>query len=110
MPKYLFKSHLNVQGLEGTLKDGGTGRRAAVKSAGEALGGKLEAFYYAFGSTDAYVIMELPDNAAALAAAASVVLSGAGGVETVVLIEPEEIDATAETMSRMADAYRPPGG
>ena len=27
MPKYMFKSRLNVKGLEGTLADGGTGRQ-----------------------------------------------------------------------------------
>ena len=31
----------------------------------ESAGGKLESFYFAFGATDAYVIVDLPDNVAA---------------------------------------------
>lgn len=106
MAKYLFKSHLNVKGLEGTLKDGGTGRVAAVREALASAGGSLECMYYAFGDTDVYAIAELPDNASAAAVAAAVGLSGTGHVETVVLIEPAEIDAAAAKTY----TYRPPGG
>jgi len=106
VPKYLFKSRLNALGLEGTLNDGGTGRRVAVTEALAALGGSLECFYYGFGSTDAYAIVELPGNVEAAAAAVAVGMSGAGSVETVVLIDPEEMDSVAQ----IATSYRPPGG
>jgi GYD domain len=43
----------------------------------EALGGKLESFYFAFGDVDAYVTVELPDNEAATAVALAV--NGSGG-------------------------------
>ena len=33
------------------------------------LGGKLESFYFAFGQTDAYVVLDLPDNQSAAAEA-----------------------------------------
>ena len=72
MPKYLFKSQLNVEGVKGTLADGGTGRRDAVKKAVESVGGNLESFYYAFGDTDTYVIVELPSDAHAAAVADAV--------------------------------------
>ena len=39
-----------------SLKEGGSSRRAEVKHAIEALGGKMEAFYFAYGHVDAYVI------------------------------------------------------
>ncbi len=105
MPKYLFKSHLNSEGVKGTLADGGTGRRDAVKKAVESVGGNLESFYYAFGETDAYVIVELPSEAHAAAAALQPAISGTGSVETVVLIEPETIDQVATIHTD----YRAPG-
>ena len=106
MPKYLFKAQLSVKGLEGTMQDGGTGRRRALTDALEAMGGSLESFYYAFGGTDVYLVADLPDNVTAAATAITVALSGTGSVETVVLIEPEEFDAVAN----MTVDYRPPGG
>lgn len=105
MPKFLFKARLNTHGIKGTLDEGGTGRRDAVKKAAEAVGGSLEAFYYAFGETDAYVIVDLPSHAHAVATAAAVGLSGTGDVETVVLIEPETMDEVASIHTD----YRPPG-
>ena len=41
------------------------------------LGGTVEAFYFAFGQSDAYVIADLPDNVSAAAVASAVGASGA---------------------------------
>ena len=49
------------------MKDGGTKRRQAAEQAIKSAGGTLEAFYFAFGDNDAYVISEGPDNATAAA-------------------------------------------
>ena len=106
MPKYMFKSHLNVQGVKGTMADGGVKRKAAVEAALASVGGSLEAMYYAFGDTDAYAIVDLPSHAHAVSAAAMVVSSGTGSVETVVLIDPSTVD---EAGAIQAD-YSPPGG
>lgn len=105
MPKYLLKSRLSPQGIKGTMKEGGTARRTAVKEAIEAVGGKLEVFYYAFGSTDAYVIVDLPSDAHAVASSLTVGLSGTGSVETVVLVTPETMDEAAQIHTE----YRAPG-
>lgn len=107
MPKYLSIASFSQEGLKGTLKEGGTKRRDAVGRAIESLGGKLEAFYYAFGEDDAYVIAEMPDNVAAAATSVTVAASGATSkIRTVVLITPEEMDE----VSKRQIAYRPPGG
>ena len=54
------------EGLKGLLKDGGTKRReVVVEQLAKSLGGKLEAFYYAFGDDDLFVIFDLPDNVSA---------------------------------------------
>jgi uncharacterized protein with GYD domain len=68
-------------------------------------GGTLEAFYYAFGETDVYVIVELPDNASAAALALTVNSSGSAAVKTTVLITPEEVDQAV----KKTPSYRPPG-
>ncbi|MFH1103850.1 MAG: GYD domain-containing protein [Actinomycetota bacterium] len=106
MQKYLLKASLSPEGARGTMKEGGTARRAAATKAVEGLGGKVESFYYAFGDTDAYLIVDLPDNVAAVAMAMAVSTSGAVAAETVVLITPEEVDRAA----KMTVAFRPPGG
>jgi uncharacterized protein with GYD domain len=105
MPKYLFISSLTQEGLRGTLSEGGTARRDAIRRATEGLGGKLEAYYYAFGDRDAYTIVDLPDNATAAAASAAVSAGGAAKVTTVVLITPEEMD---EVGKKNVQAYVPP--
>jgi len=67
----------------------------------------MESFHFAFGSDDAYIIADLPDNRAAIALAATVGATGAiSDYETVVLLEPEEIDQAI----RQTVDYRPPGG
>jgi uncharacterized protein with GYD domain len=67
MPKYLFQATCTVDGIKGLEKDKASGRAAAVRSAVEALGGRMEAFYLAFGERDVVVIADLPDNTSATA-------------------------------------------
>lgn len=105
MPKFLFKTTLSQQGMQGTIKEGATGRRAQIEELTKGLGGTLEAFYYAFGETDAYVIADVPDNETAAAVAMAVAASGAATVETVVLLTPEQVE---EAAGKTVD-YRPPG-
>jgi uncharacterized protein with GYD domain len=105
MPKFLVKASYTVDGVKGVRTAGGGSRRDAVAALAESAGGKLESFHFAFGDTDAYVIVDLPDNESATAVALTVGASGGASVETVVLLTPEEVDAAAK---RSVD-YRPPG-
>jgi uncharacterized protein with GYD domain len=109
MPKYLIRASLNKKGVKGVLKEGGTARRKAVQEATEALGGKLEAFYYAFGETDVFVILDYPDTVTVSAAALVVNASGTSSVQTTVLITPEEVDQAVALANDKMAAYRPPG-
>ena len=106
MPKYLFKSSYRAEGVRGLVKHGGSARVQVAANLAADLGGSLESFYFAFGSPDAYIIAELPDNAAAAAWAMAVSGSGAVAVETVVLVSAEEMDAAA----KKAPGYTPPRG
>ena len=105
MPTYLWQGSYTSEGAKGLVKDGGTKRRATVKQMVEQAGGKLQAFYFALGESDVYVIAELPD--AATAAAVSLAVNGTGAVslKTTVLLSPEDFDAAA----KKSIAYRPPG-
>ncbi len=106
MPKYLVEASITVEGLKGTLQEGGTARHTAVKEAVESLGGTLESFYYAFGDTDVVGIADMPSPEAMAAFAATVGASGTAAVKTTVLLTPEDVDAAA----KMTPRYRPPGG
>ena len=105
MPKYLVLADYNAEGIKGVLDKGGTSRRDALDALCTAAGGKLESFYFAFGDTDAYVTVDLPDNATAAALCMTAAASGLVDVRTVALLTPEEIDAAGQA----SVVYRPPG-
>jgi uncharacterized protein with GYD domain len=105
MAKYLIKASYMPEGAKGLLKEGGTKRREAAAQALTNAGGKLEAFYFAFGETDAFVVVEAPDHASVSAASLAINASGAVRTETVVLLTPEELDQAAKKHV----AYRAPG-
>ena len=105
MPKYLIQASYVGEGVKGLLKDGGTKRRAAAEAAAKSLGGKLEAFYFAFGDTDAFVVVDLPDNVAMSAMALTVGATGMVRSKTTVLLTPEEVDKVIQTTA----SYRAPG-
>jgi len=105
MAKYMICSTYTEDGLKGLIKDGGTKRVAATKQAVESLGGKLEAFYFAYGDNDAYFIVDQPDNVNVIAGILLANASGAVKLKTIPLITPEEVDkAVKKTMD-----WRPPG-
>ena len=106
MAKFLWMASYTTDGVKGVLKDGGTSRRDAVQKMIESAGGKMEAFYFAFGDADVYVIADFPDNGSAAAVSATVNASGAVELGTVTLLTPEEVD---EAVKKSVD-YRAPGG
>ena len=107
MAKYLIKASYTMEGAKGLLKDGGSLRRTAAEQALKSAGGTLEAFYFAFGDTDAFALVDAPDHATVAAASLAINASGAVRTETVVLLTPEEIDAAAKKVVNVK--YRAPG-
>lgn len=105
MPKYLVQANYVGEGLKGLLKEGGSSRRAAVEKLFSSVGGKVEAFYFAFGDTDLFVIADVPDNFTAAAISLTVNAAGAATAKVTVLLTPEEIDAAV----KKTPGYRPPG-
>ncbi len=105
MPKYLIQGNYTAEGAKGLLKDGGSKRVKAAKAAAKTVGGKIDAFYFAFGGTDVFAIVDVPDNASMTAMSLTVAGSGAIGITTTVLLTPQEVDDA----SKKAVAYKPPG-
>jgi uncharacterized protein with GYD domain len=105
MPKYLLQASYTTEGIQGLVGDSASGRRADVQAAVKAVGGKVEAFYFAFGADDVIIILDLPDNVTA--AAIGLTTSGSGGVRvrTTPLLSVEEVDKALEVKMR----YRAPG-
>ena len=69
------------------------------------MGGKLESYHFAFGDTDYFIIVDLPDNNAAAAVSLTVGASGAIANRTTVLLTAAEVDEAV----KKSPAYRPPG-
>ena len=62
MAKYLITASYSAVGLKGLQKDKASGRQDAVRQACESMGGRLEAFYLAFGEDDVVTIVDLPET------------------------------------------------
>ncbi|NJN82003.1 MAG: GYD domain-containing protein [Caldilineaceae bacterium] len=105
MAKYLIRGSYAPSGVRALINDGGSRRREVVEQAVRSLGGSLEAFYFAFGEHDLYIIVDLPDHKAAIAASLVTNASGTVGSSTSVLLLPEEVDVAAA----IAVDYVPPG-
>ena len=105
MPKYLLEVNYTLEGIKGVVAKGGSARKAAASAAAKSVGGKVDAFYFAFGSPDVYCVVDMPDNEAAAALALVVSAGGGASVNTVVLLTPEEVDAATKKDVK----YKPPG-
>jgi uncharacterized protein with GYD domain len=91
MPKYLCQGSYTEDGLKGLVKEGGSKRRTIVEQLIKEMGGRLEAFHFAFGSDDFVIILDLPSNVDTAAQA-----SGAVKSRITILLVPEEIDQAAK--------------
>ena len=105
MPKFLVEVKYSLDGAKGLMAEGGSSWVAASKTLIESLGGRLETFYFAFGEADGYIIVDMPDNISAAAAALAARASGGVMSRMVVLLTPEEIDAASQKQGN----YRAPG-
>ena len=105
MPKYLISASYSAECLRGLQRDKASGRLAAVTTAVEGVGGKIESLYYALGEDDVYVIVELPDNVSAAALGIAVSAAGLVRTRTTALMTVEEVDRALEKSVN----YRAPG-
>src|SRR3990172_1759723 len=83
-------------------------RRDAARKYIESVGGKLNGFWYAFGTYDGYCVWEAPDNVSM--AAVALAISGGGALssfQTTVLLSVEETMASLHKAGEVQ--YRAPG-
>jgi uncharacterized protein with GYD domain len=105
MPKYLLQVNYTSEGARGLHKDGGVKRREVAAFTAQSLGGKLDAFYFAFGHYDVVCLCDMPDAVTMAALSLAVTESGAAETSTTVLLSAEDMDAAVSKHS----AYRKPG-
>ncbi|WP_406839079.1 GYD domain-containing protein [Streptomyces sp. AHU1] len=105
MPKFLIHARYTPEGAKGVLKEGASGRRAAVDHVVAGLGGTVEAMYFAFGEDDLVCILDFPDAVSMAAVSLRVKASGALHTRATPLLTLDEIDEAA----RREVAFRPPG-
>jgi uncharacterized protein with GYD domain len=105
VPKYLFTGSYTQSGIKGVLAEGGSARRDAVSRLAESGGGKLESFYWSFGSDDFHLVVDLPSDTSAAGIAMTVAASGAATIRTTVLLTAEQVDAATQ----VSPSYRAPG-
>jgi uncharacterized protein with GYD domain len=105
MAKFLIKGTYTTDGAKALMTEGGTRRKAAVEKMLSGLGGKVEAFYFALGDSDVYVIVDVPDTISGAALSLAVNASGTVRISSVMLMTPEELDAAC----KKTVSYRAPG-
>jgi uncharacterized protein with GYD domain len=105
MAAFLVQFSYTEQGVKGLLKEGGSKRREATEQLIKSVGGKLVAYYFAFGDYDGFAIIEGVENINAATAALVVGASGAVKTKTTVLLTAEEVDKA----TKMSGTYRAPG-
>ncbi len=76
MPKYLFEVDYSVEAPRACSRRAAASAAPSVEAALKSVGGKLEAFYFTFGTRDAILICELPNDEAAIALSMNVGASG----------------------------------
>ena len=105
MTKFMVKASYTAAGTKGLMKEGGSSRKTTVGNLIKGLGGSMEAFYYAFGETDVYVLCDLPDATTAVALSLAINATGMVTTSTIPLLSVEDIDAAC----KKSGAYRAPG-
>lgn len=100
MPKYMFQVRYTQLGVQEIIDQGGAARMQSAVEVMDAVGGTLDAWYYALGDTDAYAIAELPDDESAAAVSLRVNARGAVSVKAIKLLSADQIDSALRKVPR----------
>src|SRR5215467_4270671 len=105
MSKYMISANYTAEGMAGVRAAGAKSRVDAVSTMLDAMGGSLESFHFAFGDTDVFAIVDVPDDESAAAVAIAINSSGAVNTSTTKLLTVDQID---EALRRTVN-YQAPG-
>ena len=110
MSHYLIRwqySNTSAKALVGKPHD----RTGAAHALVEGFGGKLHAFYLAFGDYDGVAICEFPDNTSVAACSMAAAATGAyTRFETTGLLTAHEAEAAMKRAHDTKTGYKPPTG
>jgi uncharacterized protein with GYD domain len=104
MAKYLIRVRDNPSALQGAIKEGFAAREKYMRGLIEAQGGKVEAWYHAYGEDDLIVIVDI-EPAAGMAISLALNQSGAVRQTTTPLLTSAEMDEARAKLPQ----YRAPG-
>ena len=106
MTRYLYEAALTPQAFAGFIKNP-QDRAQTFRTLYEAVGGKLEEYYFAVGQNTVYVVGQFPDEIAVEALGMAVMAGGA-----VTSVKATAILTAAEAVEAMKKAgsigYKPP--
>ena len=90
--RYLVRAVLTAEGLKNLRKQPPTALKAGVAKFVESVGGKLEFWFFDFGNSTAYSVIDYPDEISA--ATAQLSTNGAGFARVTIrpLLSAEEMD------------------
>ena len=108
MAKYLVQAAYTSEAWAAQIKNP-QNRLEAVRAVVDRLGGKVDAFYVAFGEYDIVGIVDFPDNVSE--AAFSIAVAGGGALKALRTTPLMSIEDALEAKKRAGTAgYQPPGG
>jgi uncharacterized protein with GYD domain len=90
--RYLVRAVLTAEGLKNLRKQPPTALKTGVAKFVESVGGKLEFWFFDFGNTTAYSVIDYPGEIAAATAQLSTNSSGFAHVTIRPLLSAEEMD------------------
>jgi uncharacterized protein with GYD domain len=107
--KFLFFFDLKAETVAAAMERP-SDRAEVVGKLCEAVGGRLESYYWMLGEHDGLVIAYVPDSAAAAAISLAVTSSGSfSHLETHELIPSDQIQGVLDRAKRGREGYTPPG-
>ena len=93
----MYSGNYTEKGVAGLLKDGGKARHKEAEKSAEAMGGSLEAYYWAYGTMDFLMIVDIPSEAMAIRFSLHVGASGVFNGKLTPLISVEQMEAATST-------------
>jgi uncharacterized protein with GYD domain len=90
--RYLVRAVLTAEGLKNLQKQPPTALKAGVAKFVESVGGKLEFWFFDYGESTAYSVIDYPDEIAAATAQLSTNTAGFARVTIRPLLSAEEMD------------------
>jgi uncharacterized protein with GYD domain len=100
MHKYLSRAVMTPEGIKNLQKQPPTALKAGIAKFTEAVGGKLESWYFDFGTSTGWAIIDYPDDIGAAAAAMTINAAGFARVTLTPLITAEEADKALAKITR----------